>query len=287
MATTITLILLALLPLLTLLACAVILFAAWREGRRSPYAFGIGRVLSNSFTAIGGAPLAFLAVAVVLSAIPGAFVTSQVTTMTAMAGRSPQVIEAMAGRWTTTYGGIFLVRLLLWPLGQVLLTLLALDTLACRTPDIRASAGRALRVWPFAIALAILSWIGVIIGLLLLVVPGIVLALNWFVTLPVLAAERRGILASFSRSTHLLRGMRWRLVVLLLVMAVLWFVVAMVGGVLQIAVAGQAPWLLIVTSVIGNTLSGMILPAGVAAVYHEALVAKEGSAGEALADVFA
>ncbi|KQM97542.1 hypothetical protein [Sphingomonas sp. Leaf25] len=273
--------------LMPLLAGAVILFAAWREGRHSPFAFGIGRVLSNSFTAIGGAPLAFLAVAVLLSAIPGAFVISQLTTMTTMTDQSPQAIEAMAGQWTTTYGGIFLVRLLLWPLGQALLTLLALDTLAGRSPDVRAAAGRALRLWPFAIALVILTWIGIFLGFMLLVVPGVVLFLNWFVTLPVLAAERRGILASFGRSTDLLRGMRWRLAALLLLVLVLWLVATMVGGVLQGVVAGTNPWLVIAAGIVGNTLWGMILPAGIAAVYHEARVAKEGSAGEALADVFA
>ncbi len=287
MATTIALMTGAFLLFLPLIAGVVILLFAWREGRRSPYGFAVGRVISNSFSAIGGAPLAFVAVAVLLSAIPGAFVTSQVATMTTMAGQSPQAIEAMAGRWTNMYGGIGLVRLLLWPLGQVLLTLLALDTLAGRVPDARAAAGRALRLWPFAIALVILSWIGIFIGFMLLVIPGIVLFLNWFVTMPVLAAERGGLFASFGRSTQLLRGMRWRLSLLLLLAMVLWFVAAAVGGVLQVTVAMQNPWLMVVTGMIGSTLSGMIVPAGIAAVYHEARVAKEGQGTADLADVFA
>lgn len=275
------------LTLLTpVLILAILLFGAWREGRRSPYSFGIGRVLSNAFVAIGGAPLAFVAVAVLLSAIPGAFVTSSVATATNGIGQSPQAVETMVARWGNVYSGIGLVQLLLWPLSQLLLTLVALDTLGRRPVDIRAAAYRALRLWPFAIGLMILSWIGIFIGFMLLVVPGVILLLNWFVVLPVLAAEHGGLLASFGRSTQLLRGMRWRLALLLLVAVVLWYAVAIVINLIQVAIVGQTSWLLVVTGFVSSTLTGMIVPAGVAAVYHEARVAKEGTAGD-LADVFA
>ena len=45
---------------------AIAIGGAWMEGRRSPYAFGMGRVISNAFTAIGGAPLALLAASAAL-----------------------------------------------------------------------------------------------------------------------------------------------------------------------------------------------------------------------------
>jgi hypothetical protein len=47
-------------------------------------------------------------------------------------------------------------------------------------------------------------------GLVLLVVPGLV-ALTWFsVTLPIVTLERNPVLASFTRSYHLVRGFSWR-----------------------------------------------------------------------------
>ena len=55
----------------------------------------------------------------------------------------------------------------------------------------------------------VLAAVGIFIGLLLLVVPGLVLLTWWFVLSPVIVLEDRGILASFGRSRGLVRGHGW------------------------------------------------------------------------------
>lgn len=55
----------------------------------------------------------------------------------------------------------------------------------------------------------VLAAVGIFIGLLLLVVPGLVLLTWWFVLSPVIVLEDRGILTSFGRSRGLVRGHGW------------------------------------------------------------------------------
>ncbi len=255
--------------------------AAWREGRRSPWSFAIGRVISNSFSAIGGAPLAFLAIALVFGGLPSLLVGVAIGDVTA----NPQAAVLNMSRVTSSYGGILLLRALLWPFAQGMLMLLALDVLTGRVADVGRAAGSALRTWVFAIALTLLTWIGIAIGLMVLVIPGLVLLLNWFVAMPVLFAERKGVFDSFGRSTDLLRGMRWRLLLLLMIGAVLWFLATLVGGVLQATLPDS--WMAQAGNVVFATLGAMVMPAVTAAVYHEAVVAKEGRGGRDLDDVFA
>lgn len=267
-----------LVPLLLVIAVPV---AAWREGRNSPWSFHVGRILSNSFSAIGGAPLVFLAVALLLSGLPSLLVGMA----TADIARTPELAESAAMRFGSTYGGIFLLRLLLWPFAQGLLIVLAVDTLAGRPVELRRAAGVALRRWIFAIGLALLSWIGIGAGLVLFVIPGLVLLLNWFVAAPVLFVERKGVIDSLGRSTELLRGMRWRLLLLLVIAAVLWFLATLLGGVLQATLPGS--WMTHAGTMVIATLGGMIVPAATAAVYHEAVTAREGRGGRDLSDIFA
>jgi hypothetical protein len=55
----------------------------------------------------------------------------------------------------------------------------------------------------------VLAAVGIFVGLLLLVVPGLVLLTWWFVLSPVVILEGRGILPAFGRSRALVRGDAW------------------------------------------------------------------------------
>lgn len=64
------------------------------------------------------------------------------------------------------------------------------------------------RIWAIAGA-SILAALGVMLGLALLIVPGLILLTWWSVILPVIVLERRGVLESFGRSRELVRGHGW------------------------------------------------------------------------------
>jgi hypothetical protein len=55
----------------------------------------------------------------------------------------------------------------------------------------------------------VLKAIAVVVGLVLLIVPGVWLLTIWVVTAPVIVIERKGGIAAFGRSVELVRGRGW------------------------------------------------------------------------------
>jgi hypothetical protein len=73
------------------------------------------------------------------------------------------------------------------------------------------------RVFP-VIGVAIVVGIGVGLGMVLLIVPGVILWLMWFVAIPVAVVERPGVFASMSRSSELTKGSKVAIFLLVLVL---------------------------------------------------------------------
>jgi glycerophosphoryl diester phosphodiesterase family protein len=71
------------------------------------------------------------------------------------------------------------------------------------------------------IVAGILAALGIMVGLVLLIVPGLYLLVRWSVVGPVIVLERLDAGASFSRSANLVRGHGWRIFWLLVVVALL------------------------------------------------------------------
>jgi hypothetical protein len=92
---------------------------------------------------------------------------------------------------------------------------------------------------PFIVPLlgaGILAGIGVAIGLVLLILPGLYLLTIWAVIVPVIVIQRAGVFESFGRSRELVRGSGWQVFGVILVLFLLQFVL---GG-LANAIAGGA-----------------------------------------------
>jgi hypothetical protein len=75
-----------------------------------------------------------------------------------------------------------------------------------RTPRLSSIAARGLRVLPTAAATAIMVTLGVLVGFVLLIVPGILLTFRWYVAVQAAAIESGGWLAAMRRSRELTRG---------------------------------------------------------------------------------
>ncbi|MGF1594413.1 MAG: hypothetical protein ACFCUW_14105 [Kiloniellaceae bacterium] len=129
------------------------------------------------------------------------------------------------------------------------------------------------------VALAAITAVLVLLGSLLLVVPGIVIALTFCVAVPVQMVERPGIRASFSRSRELTSGARWQLFGL--------FLIAIGGSVAAVAVVALPFNLLLpeggpmtlVATMIGGTIqlfTTVFLAVVVAVAYHDLRRAKDG-----------
>lgn len=77
---------------------------------------------------------------------------------------------------------------------------------AGRTPRLRSIAARGLRVLPTAAATAIMTTLGILLGFVMLIIPGILLTFRWYVAVQAAAIEHDGWLAAIRRSRELTVG---------------------------------------------------------------------------------
>ena len=80
-------------------------------------------------------------------------------------------------------------------------------------PRLASVARRGLRVLPVVAAAAIIAWLGILLGFLAFVVPGIILSLRWYVVAQAAAIEHEGWLPALRRSRQLTAGHYRHLVV--------------------------------------------------------------------------
>ena len=151
---------------------------------------------------------------------------------------------------------------------------------------IRAAAGK---FWAL-LGLVLLLGLGVVAGVMLLIVPGVVLAMAWSVAMPALVLEDRGVFSAFGRSLALTRGKRWSIFLLFFIV---WLVSFIAELVLIILFGGFQAFVARQTSLVGTVVLQMlgVIAAPFWAVMTTSLFNRlRGNAGygaEAVAEVFA
>lgn len=150
--------------------------------------------------------------------------------------------------------------------------------------NIGESLGRSLQRFLPVIGVLIIFYIAFIVGFILLVVPGFIVATMFAVAVPVCVVEQAGPIQSLRRSAQLTKGNRWRLFGI-------WFLLAMLVGIPPIpiqfflfSIAGTY------VAALGGIAYGAISLAFqlvvFAVAYHDLRAAKEGIDIEQLATVF-
>jgi hypothetical protein len=120
---------------------------------------------------------------------------------------------------------------------------------------------------------AILAGLGVIVGLILLIVPGLVLLTWWAVIIPVVVLENRSAGESFTRSRELVRGYGWGVfgVIVLVVLLLIGFNI-----VLSIILTPLADWLQsFLSQFISGTLTAPFTATVLTLLYFRLRAAKE------------
>ncbi|MEA2509052.1 MAG: hypothetical protein QOG21_1134 [Actinomycetota bacterium] len=134
----------------------------------------------------------------------------------------------------------------------------------------------ASRLGPVAGA-GILAGIGIAIGLVLLIIPGLILLTWWSVIVPVIVLEGVGVLASFSRSRNLVRGHDFQ-VFLVIVLELL--VLFLVGIVLSLILAALPSGVQsFVSNIVSGSLTGPFSALITTLLYFRLKEAKEGLGG--------
>jgi MFS family permease len=124
----------------------------------------------------------------------------------------------------------------------------------------------------------------IVLGSILLVVPGMIVLAACYVALPACVMESLGPFESLSRSSALTKGHRWKVFGIFVVIIVISMVV---GGLLQlvtVAIGGVVAGM--VVSFVWNALYAAYNSVAIAVMYHDLRVLKEGIDIDRIAAVF-
>jgi hypothetical protein len=247
--------------------------------------FDIGKVFSSTFSVLGRNIGLFLGLALIFSAIPALILQYLLQSMIGAAVVDPMQAMQEGTLWRY-YVGIFagiLISLVLSSLLSSSLIRATIEDLSGKTPSIGDCIQTALAVLLPAIGLGLLAGIGVVIGLMLLIVPGIILWLRWSVAIPALVQERLGVTGSMGRSAALTSGSRWALFGLFLILVIVSIVIQWVIGLI---IPALGTWISVIVSVLVQSILSMIISTATAVSYVELRQVKEGTSVGELAEIF-
>lgn len=142
----------------------------------------------------------------------------------------------------------------------------------------------ALQRLPLLIVLMILTIIAVACGMVLLIIPGIILAISLIASMPIFLFEDKGPVASLTSSHRLVWGNWWRTFVILLiagfVVGVLYFIMAFVAGLIAPFLTADAMLRGLIAMLLVLALLGVALTPFFAAlvlnIYWDLKLRKEG-----------
>ncbi|MBA4011596.1 MAG: hypothetical protein C0481_06990 [Phenylobacterium sp.] len=250
--------------------------------------FDFGRVVSNTFQVVMANFRELAILAVLLAGLPAALLGwGQVALTTPIEGGAASVgsglLLLIAGYIFSLIGSVLL---------QATTVRATVATLNGDPTSAFSELGRSMSSILPLIGLAIVIGLSVAIGFLFLIVPGVILAVVWIVATPAYVIERPGVFGSLGRSRRLTSGHRWPIFGLLVVYIVAYIVIStVVSGIFGVAAAigggfsGMAIAATASNAILGAA-SGVLLSAGVAAIYYELRMIKEGVGPAQLAAVF-
>src|SRR5262249_31102961 len=122
------------------------------------------------------------------------------------------------------------------------------------------------------------------IGFLLLVIPGIIIALALWVYVPAIVVEKVGVGGAFTRSRELTKGRRWTILLLLIVVLVIYMILSWIVGLvfgLILGISG-AYWAGQLARVLISMFGAVLTAVG----YYYLRADKEGIAIHDIASVF-
>ena len=114
------------------------------------------------------------------------------------------------------------------------------------------------------LAVGIVAGIGVVIGFVLLIVPGLILITVWSVAAPVVVLERPPGLRALARSRELVRGNGWQVFGVIFVLFIL---VGIVSGAIELAAESAGTGVGIVVRVIVGVLTAPLSALGASVLY--------------------
>ncbi|WP_119299569.1 hypothetical protein [Dongia deserti] len=199
--------------------------------------FSIGRVIGDSFGVLARNIVSFGILALLIGLIDllfSLFYFDPALLAATLSGPSQIDPTMLQPNWTAIGVGA-LVTMIVSSLTQAAIIYGTFQDLRGQKASIGDCVARGLAsVIPVIVGSILLS-LGVSIGLALLIVPGIILILMWWVYIPAIVVDRKGIIEAFGRSRELTRGRRWHILSLAIIILIIYmavgFIVETVSGI--------------------------------------------------------
>ncbi len=128
------------------------------------------------------------------------------------------------------------------------------------------------------ILVAIVAGVGILIGFILIIVPGLILATMWAVAAPVVVLERPGGLRALGRSRELVKGNGWNVFAVILLLVIL---VGLLSGAVGFAAESAGTGVGLIVRVVVGILTAPISALAAAVLYFELGGSRDGGADAA------
>jgi hypothetical protein len=186
--------------------------------------FSIGRVIGDSFGVYARNFVSFTALALLIGVIDLLLVVFYVAPAMMILDQDPELIDPTQINWgVIALGGV--VTMIVNTLTQATIIYGTFQDLRGQRASIGDCIARGLSsIVPVIIGSILLS-LGVGIGFILIIVPGLILLVMWWVYIPAIVLEGQGIIGAFGRSRALTRGRRWHIFGLLFIVGIVMWVV--------------------------------------------------------------
>lgn len=140
-----------------------------------------------------------------------------------------------------------------------------------------SSVGQLIEeTWPVVLPLigaGILAGIGIAIGLIILVVPGLILLTIWSVIAPVIVVERSGVIDAFGRSRALVKGNGWQVFGVIFVVFLITTIASIVLGLIGAGISDTFV-MRALFSLIASTLTAPIAALAASTIYFNLIALK-------------
>ncbi len=235
---------------------------------RTGVEFSVGSVFSRTLSTLFGRPGTFFGITLV-SWIPGTIL--RVLTRGGSSGVS---------------FGVFIITVILNLIVYGAVSYAVLKVLRGESASIGESLSRSAARFGPLIGASVLTGLGTMVGMILLVVPGLILMCMWAVTTPACVVENLDSYQSLQRSAELTKGYRWRVLGLIVLISI---ATGIFSGTAAFVAALFFPrdqlLLILLTNIV------LLFPQAVGCVmypviYYSLRSAKEGVSIDSLANVF-
>ncbi len=253
-------------------------------------AFSIGRVIQRTFST-WWKHVAVFSVLTLAASLPivllAAFADTPIQGLTAP---NPNPLDRTVGAQPVLPAGFwwaYLGTMLLFLVEVGAITHGVINHLAGKRVSLGAMVGAGLRRAVPLLVVGVLSYLIVVLGMVLLLVPGIIFACALAVAIPAVVVERPGVFGAIKRSFALTKKKRLAILAIFFLLFLIVFAVNLFAGfVLPALTAAVSPMIGTVLGFVVNAVFGSFFWVAPAVVYHDLRVAKEGVATAQLAAVF-